>query len=125
MKTTKILYWVFTGLFVAFMLFSGIGNAMLTEDSVNILHHYLGYPIYFIVFIGVAKAVGAIALFIPRMPRLTEWVYAGFAFDLIGATYSVIAVKGNVMDGLGMLPFIIVGACSYIFYHKKLKLANN
>ena len=34
MNKTNILYWVFTGLFGAFMMFSAIPNIMVTPDSV-------------------------------------------------------------------------------------------
>jgi hypothetical protein len=31
-------------------------------------------------------------LLIPGFPRIKEWVYAGFTFDLIGALYSLVAI---------------------------------
>ncbi|HOX81401.1 MAG TPA: DoxX family protein [Chryseolinea sp.] len=121
MKKTKILYWVFTVPFAGFMLFSGIMNAIITPDSVVLLTDQLGYPQYIIPFLGVAKILGAIAILIPGFPRLKEWAYAGLFFDLIGATYSMIAIEGFKPEHLGMLMFFIPGVLSYIFYLKKLK----
>ena len=117
MKTTKILYWVFTGLFTAFMLFSAIPNIMVNQPSID-LFTQLGYPRYLISFIGWLKLLGCIGVLIPGYPRLKEWAYAGLFFDLLGATYSSIAAAGFQLPMLFMvLPFSLE-ALSYIYYHK-------
>jgi hypothetical protein len=54
-KTTNTLYWVFTILFAGLMTFSAIPNILVNDDSIKFLHDMLGYPVYFIPFIGVAK----------------------------------------------------------------------
>jgi hypothetical protein len=118
MKKTKIIYWVATCLFGAFMLFSAIPDIMMVPDAVTFMTGHLGYPEYFIPFIGVAKALGVLALLLPGFPRIKEWAYAGLVFDLIGATYSVISVDGFNASLLFMaLP---LGCCflSYIYFHK-------
>lgn len=120
MKRTKILYWIFTGLFSALMLFSAIPDLLLSEDTVAFMH-MLGYPDYFTFFIGVAKVLGVIAILIPGFPRIKEWAYAGLMFDLIGATYSLIAIGTQVTDLWFMLIALGLGTTSYIFYHKKRK----
>jgi uncharacterized membrane protein YphA (DoxX/SURF4 family) len=122
MKTTKILYWVFNILFAGLMLSSGIQNAMSTPDSVKMMHDGLGYPLYFIPFIGVAKILGSIAILIPGFPRIKEWAYAGLTFDLIGATYSVYCVPMPEGKWYYMVPFLALPVLAYIFYHKKLAL---
>jgi hypothetical protein len=38
--------------------------------------------------LGAWKVVGAIALLIPRSPRLKEWAYAGIFFNMTGAAAS-------------------------------------
>jgi hypothetical protein len=38
--------------------------------------------------------LAAIAILVPRFPRLKEWAYAGIFFDLTGAAASVAAVGG-------------------------------
>jgi hypothetical protein len=122
MKTTNILYWVFTGLLAAFMFFSGVQNALITPESITLLTDQLGYPRYIIAFLGVAKMLGAIAILIPGFPRIKEWAYAGIFFDLLGATYSLISSQGFDPSMLGMaLPFVLF-ALSYIFYHKKMAM---
>ncbi len=118
MKKLNILYWVFTGLFAAFMFFSAIENIRVTEGSVE-LFESLGYPHYLIAFMGVAKLLGVIGILIPGFPRLTEWAYAGLFFDLTGATYSVLVAQEFHPATLTMIIPFGLGALSYIFYHKR------
>jgi hypothetical protein len=117
MKKTRIIYWIFTVLFAVFMGFTAIPDILKSDDAVKFITH-LGYPIYFIPFIGVAKFLGAIAILIPGYPRIKEWAYAGLFFDLIGATYSQLANDGYQNGTLFMLLPFIVGSVSYIYYHK-------
>ncbi len=81
----------------------------------------LGYPAYFAMFIGIARILGAAGILIPGYPRITEWAYAGIAFDLIGATYSQIASKLPATDWMFMIIWFIPLVLSYVYYHKKLK----
>ena len=122
MKKTNIIYWTSTVLFGGFMLFSAIPDIMVVPDAVAFLSGKLGYPQYIIAFLGVAKTLGVIALFVPGFPRITEWAYAGLTYDLIGATYSNIAVDG-FQPGI-MFMFVILGveAVSYLYFHKRLRL---
>jgi uncharacterized membrane protein YphA (DoxX/SURF4 family) len=122
MKRTKILYWIFTGLLAVLMLFSGISNAVTVPDAVTLFKH-LGYPIYLSPFLGVAKIAGVVAILVPRFPRLKEWAYAGFVFDLAGAMYSGIAVGDPASAWAPILIGFALIAASYIFYHKKIKEA--
>jgi len=117
MKKTKTLYWIFTGLFAALMLFSAIPDILNSKEAV-VFMTALGYPKYFTPFIGVAKLLGVIAILIPGYPRIKEWAYAGLFFDLIGATYSQLAIAGFQPGMLFMLLFFGMGILSYIFYHK-------
>jgi uncharacterized membrane protein YphA (DoxX/SURF4 family) len=118
MKRTKLLYWIFTILFAGLMLFSAIPDIMVVPDAITFMNH-LGYPNYFIPFIGVAKLLGVIAILIPGFPRIKEWAYAGLFFDLIGAIYSQIATDGFKMPMLFMLVWIVFGILSYVYYQKQ------
>lgn len=118
MKTTKILYWVFTGLFALIMLSTSIPNIMMTPDSIDLISTRLGYPQYFIKYIGWAKVLGVIGILIPGYPRIKEWAYAGLFFDLISATYSAIAAEGFDPMQVFMLVFFAPGVLSYIYYHR-------
>jgi hypothetical protein len=120
MKRTKILYWVFTILFAAFMIWSGIPGIEPTKQSADFLNGYLGYPIYFVQFISVAKVLGSIVILIPGFARAKEWAYAGLFFDLIGAVYSIISVAKKVdISMLFILLPILLGVLSYFFWKKQ------
>jgi hypothetical protein len=119
MKSTNIFYWIVTVLFCAFMLFSGISEIMQQKDAVKIMRD-LGYPDYLTVFLGYAKVLGVIALLVPgNFPRIKEWAYAGFFFDLVGAAYSGIAVTGFQPPMLFMIVFFGFLFASYFLYHKR------
>ena len=122
MKTTKTLYWIFTGLFAAFMTFTAIPDIFMVPEAVVFMEH-LGYPKYFIPFIGVAKLLGSVAIMIPGFAKIKEWAYAGLAFDLIGALYSIIAVEGFQPQLSFMLLPMALLFLSYRFYHIRLKTA--
>lgn len=120
-KTINIIYWISTGLILAMMLFSGATSFMENPEGTKMMEA-IGYKLYVFQFLAVAKVLGTIAILTPGYPRLKEWAYAGFAFDLIGATYSFYASGFAFKDWVFMLVLLAVLACSYIFYHKRLEL---
>ena len=120
-KTINILYWVFTILFAALMIFSSYGSIMVDEGSRKLIHDQLGYPLYFIPFSGWAKLIGSIIILIPGLLTIKEWAYAGLFFDLIAAVYSGIALAGTVDPMMSfMLIWFVPGILSYIFWKKKI-----
>jgi hypothetical protein len=125
-KTIKTLYWIFTILFCALMIFSAWSSILVNEDSIKLIHGMLGYPEYFIPFTGWAKLIGSIVLLIPGNGRIKEWAYAGLFFDLVAAVYSGIAVS-QTFDPLmlTLLFWFVPGILSYIYWHKKIKLDAN
>lgn len=116
-KRNRIIFWISTGLFSAFMLSSAVPNILSTKEWVDIFT-MLGYPVYLLPFIGVAKLLGVIALLVPGFPRIKEWAYAGLFFDLTGAVFSALSVGGFNPQMLGMLVPYGLGAISYIYHHK-------
>ena len=121
-KTTiNVIYWITTGLILAMMLFSAVSSFMNNPDGAKMMAA-IGYKPYVLHLLDVAKVLGVIAILTPGFPRLKEWAYAGFTFDLIGATYSFYASGFAVKDWAFMVILIAVLACSYIFYHKRLNL---
>lgn len=119
MKAKKTIYWITTVLFAAFMIFSAVPNILSTAESIEFVSNHLGYPSYFVPFIGVAKLLGSIAILIPAFKRLKEWAYAGLVFDLTGAAYSIICVDGFAP---GMLVMVIVFAVAFTSYFLNLKI---
>jgi len=120
MKRTIQLYWIFTGLFAALMAFSSLGGIKPSEDAIKLLHDSLGYPVYFIRFISIAKLLGIIAILIPGLKKIKEWAYAGLFFDLAGATYSNFAVGGFDPKTLFILIWVVAGILSYYYWNKKM-----
>src|SRR5947208_15562898 len=109
-KARTITYWTMTVL-VAMPIGSG-GVAQIAQyiasphGSVPVL----GYPMYFFAILGFWKVLGAIAILVPRFPRLKEWAYAGIFFDLTGAAASCAASGGYGAYGFHVIaPLIMAG----------------
>jgi uncharacterized membrane protein YphA (DoxX/SURF4 family) len=115
-----IIYWIFTGLLAALMIMGSIPDIMSVPDAVALFDH-LGYPAYLLPFLGIAKLLGVVAILIPGFPRIKEWAYAGFVFDLSGAIYSSISVGDPASGWMPIFIGYILIAGSYVFYHRKLK----
>jgi hypothetical protein len=111
MNTTakSIVYWT-TTIFVAVSIGSG-GAAQVAhlQQNVDGFVRVLGYPLYFVTILGVWKVLGAIAILVPRFPRLKEWAYAGIFFDLTGAAATWAAVGGSGEAFHILAPLIIAG----------------
>ena len=110
----KVIYWISTVLFSAFMLFSAYGY--FTDPSFKEAFAYLGYPDYFRIELAIAKILGALALLLPFIPRVLKgFAYAGFTINIIGAAIAHLAVG----EGISSLALIFVAALllafSYIF----------
>src|SRR5580700_6021217 len=112
-KATTTVYWICTIIFAALMVFSAAGGIKPSQQAIQIIHDGLGYPVYFIQFISIAKLLGVIAILIPGLNRIKEWAYAGLFFDLVGAVYSGIAVSGADPKMLFMLIWFLAGIFSY------------
>lgn len=102
-----IAYWVTTALLVSELALGGIWD-ILRVPQVRGLIERLGYPPYFLVILGIWKLLGAVALVIPRFPRLKEWAYAGVFFDLTGAVASQWA-SGVIDAGTMAYPIVMTG----------------
>lgn len=91
-KTKNIVYWTTTILIAFFIGGGGVAQMVFLRGNAATL--LLGYPLYFFRILGFWKILGAIAILMPRFPRLKEWAYAGIFFDLTGAAASNAAVGG-------------------------------
>ena len=97
-----IAYWAATGLLEFELVLGGTWDVLRVPHVREVVDR-LGYPEYFLVILGVWKLLGAVALVIPRFPRLKEWIYAGVIFNFTGAIASHLAAS-----------FIEVGALVYL-----------
>ena len=120
MKSIKITYWIFTILLVVLMLFSAIASLKQNPDGVAMMKH-IGYPYNVLTLLSIAKILGVIAILVPGFPRLKEWAYAGFTFDLVGAIYAGLSAGDPIGQWMPVFIGLILIFGSYIFYHKKMK----
>lgn len=123
MKRSDALYWTVTGIFCVLMVASGVPDVMRVPQAVEMIQNHLGYPPYFLQYIGVAKILGALTILQPRFPRLKEWAFAGLAFDLISAMYSSAAVGDRVSQWAPITVGLVLLAAAYTLHHRRLAAA--
>ena len=113
-RATQIAAMVTTGI-VAFM-WVYFGRLYLIHDpgEWRIANQQLGYPLYIIPLIGVTHILGGAGLLIPNVPRLTEWVYAGIAVDLLLAFYSQMNGSGSTWDKFDPILVMAFVLASYV-----------
>ena len=110
------------------MLFAFAGSANLLRIEVQReAIEALGYPVYLMTILGVAKLLGVIALLAPRLPVLKEWAYAGFAFDMLGASASHAFVGDPIPSVTIPLVVMTVGSVSYVLRpdSRRLSVSND
>jgi hypothetical protein len=112
MKRDKIFYWISTGLVSAAFLMSG---SMYLSGAPQIIDGFkaIGFPLYFVPFLGIAKISGALALLNPWFRGLKEWAYAGITINLLGAAWAHISTQTPFAT---ILVFLLVLAVSYFFH---------
>jgi hypothetical protein len=118
MKLNKIIYWVATAIFCGIMLFSA--TMYFTQyNMVKGFFQQLGYPVYIIYPLAIAKVLGVVAVLTKKSLLLKEWAYAGFLFDTILAA----AAHLNAKDGGQMLAFaaMVMIIVSRIYENKLFK----
>jgi hypothetical protein len=109
-KAKSIAYWTTTILVAMPIGSGGVGQLAQFHANPHSVVPVLGYPMYFFAILGFWKILGAIAILVPRYPRLKEWAYAGIFFDLTGAALSCAAVGGYGAYAFHVLaPLIITG----------------
>jgi uncharacterized membrane protein YphA (DoxX/SURF4 family) len=108
-----IAFWTATILGPTSFVIGGVLGIRQSPEVVAGIHH-LGYPLYFATLLSAWKLLGAIAITVPGLPRVKEWAYAGFAFDLTGAAVSHAAVGDGAADIVAPLVFLVFVAASYL-----------
>jgi len=103
-RNRAIVYWLSTAILAVELLVGGVWDVLMLPQVREVIHR-VGYPVYFLVILGVWKFLGSIAIIIPRFPRLKEWAYAGVVFNLTGALASNLA--SGVTDA-GTLAYLLL-----------------
>jgi uncharacterized membrane protein YphA (DoxX/SURF4 family) len=114
----KIIYWAITLLLMVPGAGGGVIEA-LTGGPESVAHTLttLGYPLYIMKILGLAKVLGGVAILSGRFPRLKEWAYAGFAFDFLGATASHV-LAGDPAHAPAPFVFFLVLMASYTLWYR-------
>lgn len=119
MKKNKILYWISTGLFCAFLFLTSI--SYFTDPKFVEIYKHLGFPQYFRVELGIAKIIGVLILIIPQIPlKLKEWAYVGFGITLISGALAHFYSGDPFGYIINVLFFFILLIISYIYWHKRI-----
>jgi uncharacterized membrane protein YphA (DoxX/SURF4 family) len=121
-RIKTIAYWVTTILGPASFVIGGVLHLARGPQVVEGLHH-LGFPLYFASILGVWKILGAVAVVVPGFPRLKEWAYAGFFFDLTAAAVARAAVGDATSDIIAPLIFLALVMASWALRPQSRKLS--
>jgi len=121
MKKTTVFYWIFTGMLIPALGIGSVSGLFSSPESVQVITA-LNYPAYIVPFLSLARLLALLVIFLPKLPRLKEWAYAGLVFDVIGAMYSQIALENPLKHLIFPLIALVFIFGSYFFYHKKLKM---
>jgi hypothetical protein len=116
-KMLRILYWSVTLLFVVPQVWSAI-QMLIEAPRMTETIAGLGYPVYVMKILGVAKLLGAAAILYGGFPMLKEWAYAGFTFDVLGAFFSHVS-SGDPFY-IAAVPLLFLGAqlASYFMWKR-------
>ncbi|WP_025145091.1 DoxX family protein [Pedobacter jeongneungensis] len=106
MKKLKTWYWIATIIFALMMIMDGFGGVTQQEAGKEVFKH-LGYPMYMLIIVGIAKLLGAVSILQNKYTAIKEWAYAGFAINFIGA----FASRAFIGDGISLLIPPVVALC--------------
>ena len=106
-----LLFWITTAWVAGIMTVTGGRPVAHTKPMMEGFAH-LGYPVYFANLLGIAKLLGVCALLVPRLARIKEWAYAGFAIVIVSASYSHLN-SGDGLKALEPLATLAALAVSY------------
>ena len=109
-------FWVATALFCFQMGFTAYAQLRLPQVAAAFAH--LGFPAYFRVQLAWVKLLGIALLLAPAPPRLKEWTYAGFAFDLGSAIAAHLSVGDGPQAWGWPLGSALLWGLSYVFWRR-------
>jgi hypothetical protein len=122
-RKLRVIYWLVTPLFLVLQGWAAM--QYLTEaPRMAATITGLGYPIYFMKMLGVAKVLGILAIASGTSRPLKEWAYAGFTFDVCAAFVSHLSIGDSPAVALVPLAFLVLQLTSY-FAWKQLRRRRN
>jgi hypothetical protein len=117
---TKIAYWSSTGIVCAVMAFSAVNfNLPDPVGPMKSAFVHLGFPNYFKIELTTAKALGVLALLLPKVPaKVREFAYAGFTITLISASIAHFSSGDSITFVVDPLIFLSILSVSYLSFAK-------
>jgi hypothetical protein len=106
MKLKLIAYLICTVVIALCIGSGGAAQALRVSQNVEGMTA-LGYPLHFIVLLGVWKVLGALTLLAPGLRLVKEWAYAGIFIDLSGAVVASAANAGGAFHIIA--PIVLIG----------------
>ena len=97
-------YWMLT-IAVAFEMVAGGIWDLLSIEFVRVSLARVGYPLYLLDILGPPKILCAIAVLVPRLPRLKEWAYSGAVINYLGAAASLLLTGRSIGEWVAPLVF--------------------
>ncbi len=116
MKGLKITYWSATILLSLMMSFSVF--MYFTSPDVSKGFEHVGFPDFFRIELGIAKAIGVLLLLLPLPRNLKEWGYAGFFITFVSAFIAHAAIGDPVSGMMGPIFALVLLAVSYYSYNR-------
>ena len=126
MNSTKlnVTYWLVLGVLTIGILLSAVPSVLKLPYAVEHFCTILQLPEYLLAFTGAFKLAGIIALYVPGFPKLKEWVFAGFSFDLVGAWYCNYVALNSFMATVPILLYMLLLVALYFLHNRRLMIVN-
>lgn len=119
-KTIKTLYWIFTILLALLLAFDGIGGVTRQQAGQDVMRH-LGYPVYLLSIVGIAKLLAVVAILQNRFKTIKEWAYAGIVINHYGAAASHAFAGDPAFEIIFPVLMLIIVFIPYFLWKKLAK----
>lgn len=116
MQINKILYWLSTVVLTGIMVFS-VYNYLFNYQVIIGFFEHLGFPVYLIYPLAIAKVLGLIAVWGNFSKSLREWAYCGFFFNTLLAF-----AAHYIIDKSGYLFAVIALSATLVSYFTAKKV---
>lgn len=121
MKTTKIFYWLSTGLLSALLVMSA-GMYVFQHAEVARQFTAFGYPLYIIYPLALAKIVAVFVLLSQKQSFFKEWAYSALFFEFILAFFAHFMISDG--EQIGAVIALVLLITSYVYGRKLFNLKN-
>jgi len=109
MKAARITHWIFTVLLSILLLMSA-GMYFFNYEEVSGVFTLLGFPIWIIYPLAVAKLLGVLMILTKFKKWLTEWAYAGIFFNVSLALGAHLAINDGEHIGATVGLILMIGS---------------